>query len=72
MVGILVDKPTDPFMMHIASVDHFDSKSAFATGNFFHTFNGGGVRLSDTLLTSDHKAGPCAVAVRMFDGRIGK
>ena len=45
MVGVLVDKPTDPFMMLVASVDHFENKSAFATANFFHTFNGGGVRL---------------------------
>ena len=74
MVGVLADKPTDPFMMHIASVDHFDNKSAFATGNFFHTFNGGGVRSADTLFTIVIKR-PAIVpygAVRMFDGRIGK
>jgi len=37
MVGILVDKPTDPFMMLVTSVERFENKSAgFATANFFY------------------------------------
>ena len=40
MIGILIDKPTDPFMMLVTSDEHFDNYSAFATPNFLHTVTG--------------------------------
>jgi len=43
-IGILVDKPTDPFMILIVSNEHFENVTYFATANFFHVMGNSKVR----------------------------
>ena len=41
--------PSDPFMMHIAPIDHYDTTAGFATPSFSGTIDGDQVRI---LITS--------------------
>jgi len=55
MIGLLVDVPTDPFMMLVASYDHCDNHSGFATANFFVEDSRRSVCHSYRLLTLSDK-----------------
>jgi len=52
-VGVLVDVPTDPFMMLIVSLKHFDNESGFATANFYNAGGSTEVRRTVSAITTE-------------------